>query len=47
MQTNDYYQIEIVTWNHIIVYELLVLDKNTWNNTTVKNHLFGYEYLIS
>ena len=29
---NDYYHlIGIVTWNHIIVYELLILDKNTWN----------------
>ena len=32
-QTNDYY-IEIVTWNDIIVYEL-VLDRNTWNHMTV------------
>ena len=24
-------QIETVTWNHIIMYKLLVLDRNTWN----------------
>ena len=34
VQTNDYYQIEIITWNHIIVYKL-VLDRNSWNHTTV------------
>ena len=26
---------EIVTWNYIIVYKLLVLEKNTWNHKTV------------
>ena len=31
VQTNDYYQIKIVPWNHIIVHEL-VLDRNIWNH---------------
>ena len=35
MQTNDYYWIRIVTLKDIIVYELLVLDRNTWNHITV------------
>ena len=35
MQTNDYYWVEIVTWNNLIVYRLLVLDRNTWNNKAV------------
>ena len=30
MQTNDYYQIGIITSNNIIVCKLFVLDKNTW-----------------
>ena len=25
--------IYIINWNHIIVYKLLILDKNTWNPT--------------
>ena len=25
----------IITWMYIIVYELSVLDRNTWNNSTV------------
>ena len=28
-QINDYYEIEIFTWNHIIVYKLFVFDRNT------------------
>ena len=33
VQTNNYYYpIGTVTWNHIIVYKLLVLDSNTWNH---------------
>ena len=36
MQTNGYhYQIRIVTWNHIFMYKLLELDKNTWDDITV------------
>ena len=34
MQTNDYYLIEIVTWNQTILHKLIVLDKNTWKYTT-------------
>ena len=30
MQTNDYHWIRIVGLNNIIMYDLLVLDKNTW-----------------
>ena len=30
-----YYKTEIVYWNHIIVYKILVLDMNTWNHITV------------
>ena len=32
-QTN-YYQIEIITWNHIIVYEKVILGMNTGNHGT-------------
>ena len=37
VQTNVYWIIIIiiVTLNNIIVYRLLVLDKNTWNHATV------------
>ena len=35
VQTNGYYWIELISWNHIIVYRL-VLDKNTWNSTIVQ-----------
>ena len=35
LQTNDYNKKEIVTWNHIIVYKLLILDMNTWKLTAV------------
>ena len=35
MQINYYYKIEIITWNHIIVYKLLVIDWNTWNHINV------------
>ena len=34
-QTNDYYYEEIVTWNHIIIYKLFVLDWNTSDHITV------------
>ena len=30
MQTSDYYWIEIVTLDHIIVNEVLTLDRNSW-----------------
>ena len=40
MQTKDYYQIEIITWNYMIVYELLVLDWNTWNLILYLNDLY-------
>ena len=40
MQSNDYYLIEMVTWNHIIMYKLLVLDRNTWN------HIIVYKLLV-
>ena len=29
--TKDYYLSLLVTWNHVIVNKLLILDKNTWN----------------
>ena len=32
---DDYYQIRIFTWRHIIVYKLLVWNRNTWNYITV------------
>ena len=32
---SNYYQTEIATWNYIIVYKLLALDRKTWNYTTV------------
>ena len=35
VQTNDYQWIRIVTLNHIVVYRLLVLDRNTLNHTTL------------
>ena len=35
----NYNQIEIVTLNYIIVYELVVLDKNTWNHIYVCKQL--------
>ena len=35
MQTNDYYQMEVITLNYRIVYELLVLDRNTWNHIII------------
>ena len=34
LQTNDYYQIKIPSWNLIILYKILILDRNTWNDTT-------------
>ena len=34
IQTNDHYKIEMITWNHMVMYRLL-LDRNTWNYTTV------------
>ena len=33
--TNDYYQLEIITWKYIIVYKLFLLDSNTWYHLTV------------
>ena len=30
----DYYEIEKLTWNHIVMYKLLVLDWNTWRYMT-------------
>ena len=27
--TNDYYKLELVTWNHVIVYKFFVLNLNT------------------
>ena len=33
MFTKNYYYFEIITWNHIILYES-VLDRNNWNYTT-------------
>ena len=32
VQTNDYYQVKIVTRNHTIVFELLVSDRNSGNH---------------
>ena len=32
-------------WNHIIMYKLLVLDRNTWTHITVKIDAFRLEYL--
>ena len=42
MQTNDYYQREVVTWNHITACRLLVLDRNTWNYR-IGGKLFGLD----
>ena len=39
VQRKDYYQIVLVTWNHIIVNKLLVLDTNTWNYITVRQQI--------
>ena len=35
VQTNYRYLIGIVTWNDIIIYKLLVLDRNTWNDIII------------
>ena len=40
VQTNSYYEIGIVAWNHIIVCKLLVLDRNTWN------HIIAWKLLV-
>ena len=32
-QTNDHYWVEIITWNHITMHKLSILDMNTWNYT--------------
>ena len=37
----NYYKIEIVTWNHKILYKLLVFDENTWR------HIYIYQPLHS
>ena len=35
VQTNNYcYCIGVVSWNHIIVYKLIVLDRNACDHTT-------------
>ena len=39
VQTNDYHQIEIITWNHSIVYKLSEFDRNT-SNITILCKLF-------
>ena len=39
MQTNEYYYIEIITWNHITMCKLFVLDRNTWYITVCKKNL--------
>ena len=33
VQTNVYYYIEVITWNHVILYELFLLeeDEKPWN----------------
>ena len=36
LETNDYYWIEILTWNHITVYKISVLDENILNLTTLQ-----------
>ena len=36
LKRNDYYQIGIITLNHMIVNKLLILDKNTWYQITEK-----------
>ena len=33
VQTNDYHQIAVVSWTHIILYKLLVSYRNIWNYT--------------
>ena len=35
IQRKDCYKMEIVTWKHVIVYKLLILDRNTLRYTTV------------
>ena len=47
MQTNDYFTIKIVRLNRMIVYKLLVLDRNTWNHTNVQIISMNWQYLIS
>ena len=42
MQVRD---LGIYTWNHIIMYELLVLDRNTWNQIT-EHKLFVSNFSI-
>ena len=46
MQTNDYHLKWLsVTWNHKIVYKLLVFNKNTWNHVTM-GKLFALDGLF-
>ena len=35
MQTNDYFYMQLITWNHIILYKLLAWDINPLNDVTV------------
>ena len=35
VQTNDYYLVGIITWNHITVYKWIVINKNIWYHITV------------
>ena len=43
VQTKDYYWIGIVILNHLIVYELFVLERNTWNQFVLKKtNLINY-----
>ena len=39
----NYYWIEIIIWNHIIVYRLLVFDKNTWNHCSLSQKKSWYK----
>ena len=34
-----YILLVLITWNHMTMYELLVLDKNTWNHINVCKQL--------
>ena len=45
--TNDYYQIEIVTWNHIIVYKLLIFHTNILKPYNCAQIVLGILYIIT
>ena len=44
---NDNYSVEIIIWNHEIVYKLLVFERNAGNHIIVQIIWIRDEYLIS